>query len=168
MEEQNGLEQRLIRSIQDAHAVEQTVKRLLDSQISATDDPEIRRILVHHRQETERHERLLRERLEAHGADVSRVRDYAAIGGAMLKGLTDRVRSDKPVSNARDAFVTEQFEIASYELLERIAKRCGDDATAEVARRNREDEQAMARKISKHWDRFVDQTVARWERAVPA
>jgi ferritin-like metal-binding protein YciE len=44
--------------------------------------------------------------------------------------------------------------------LERLAKRAGDEETAEVARQNRSDEQAMAKKIESNWDRFLDLTLA--------
>jgi len=41
-------------------------------------------------------------------------------------------------------------------LLERIAERAGDTETAEVARQNRADEEAMAKKIEGHWDKFAE------------
>ena len=154
------LREKLVEYIEDAHAMEQNVSRMLDSMISTTDDPEITEVLRHHKEETEEHERRLRERLDALGAGTSTTKEAGAVGAALLKGLGDVARSDKPGKNARDGFVTEHMEIASYQLLERLAVRAGDTETAEVARRNRADEEEMARKIDANWDRFLDLTLA--------
>jgi ferritin-like metal-binding protein YciE len=153
---EHDLQEKLNDHIKDAQAMEQNVKRMLDSMIGTTEDPEIKGELEHHREETERHEQLLRERLEARGEGTSIVKEATGIGGALLKGVGDMMRSEKPVKNARDGYVTEHLEIAEYEMLERLAKRAGDDATAEVARRNCADERAMADKIEHNWDKFVD------------
>jgi ferritin-like metal-binding protein YciE len=73
--------------IRDAHAREENVLRMLDSMISTTEDPQILQGLNEHRTETERHETVLRERLEALGVDVTAVKDVPAIFGALVKGI---------------------------------------------------------------------------------
>jgi len=154
------LREKLVDYLQDTHAMEQNVLRMLDSMIGTTTDQETVARLRQHRGETERHEQLIRGRLEALGAGTSTVAEAAAVVGALLKGVGDQVRPDKPGKNARDGYVTEHLEIASYELLERLAIRAGDPETAQVARTIRQDEEAMARWIAERWDKFVDLTLA--------
>src|SRR3712207_375049 len=154
------LQQKLVDYVEDAHAMEQSISKMLDSMISTTDDPEIRSMLEHHKQETERQERRLRERLDALGAGTSTRKQVQTIATALMKGVGDMARTDKPGKNARDGFVTEHMEIAAYQLLERLAKKAGDQQTAEVARQNRAEEEEMARKIDSNWDRFLDLTLA--------
>ena len=154
------LQRKLVDHVQDAHAMEQTVSTMLDSMISTTDDPEIKKMLEDHKRQTQEHERRLRERLDAMGAGASATKSVGGLGAALFKGVGDVARTDKPTKNARDSFMTEHMEIAAYELLERLAKRAGDEQTAEVARLNRADEQAMAKKIDSNWDKFLDLTLA--------
>ena len=153
------LRAKLIDYVQNVHAMEQNVLLMLDSMIVTTNDEEIVRLLKRHKEESRRQLQRLGERLKALGGGpglVSVGKDLAAIGVAQAKGLADVFRSDKPVQNARDAFVTEHLEIAAYEVLERLAERAGDEATAAVARENRAEEEAMAERISENWDRFLD------------
>jgi ferritin-like metal-binding protein YciE len=159
MEDQK-LQRKLVDHVQDAHAMEQTVSTMLDSMIATTEDPEITEMLKQHKQQTQEHERRLRERLDAMGAGTSATKSVGGLGAALFKGVGDVARTDKPTKNARDGFMTEHMEIAAYELLERLAKRAGDEQTAEVARLNRADEQAMAKKIESNWDKVLDLTLA--------
>lgn len=153
------LEEKLVSYIEDAHAMETNVLKMLESMISTTDDADMRQALVQHKTETERHQDGLRECLEAHGKSPALTKEAPAMLGAMVKGLQDQIRGDKPGKNARDGFVTEHLEIAAYELLERLAERAGDAQTAEVARRNRADEERMAQKIASSWDKVMDLTL---------
>jgi ferritin-like metal-binding protein YciE len=153
------LEQQLVNYIEDAHAVEQHMLWALDRMIETTEDPKMRGHLQHHRAETERHKLRLEERLEAHGVTPSAVKDTGQIFLALGKGMIDKVRSDNAGKNLRDGFVAEHLEIACYELLERVAQIAGDEATAEVARGNRADEEAMVQKIRASWDEAVRQSL---------
>ena len=48
------------------------------------------------------------------------------------------------------------MEIASYQLLERVARRAGDEETAAAAAQNRADEERMAKLFEDQWDRFAE------------
>jgi ferritin-like metal-binding protein YciE len=146
--------------IEDAHAMETNVLQMLDSMIRTTKDKQIKRDLQLHKQQTKRHEERLRERLEKLGRAPSTRKEAQSMIGALVKGVGDQVRGDKAGKNARDGFVTEHMEIAAYELLERLAERAGDTRTATVARQNKREEEAMARKIAAKWDKFVDLSLA--------
>jgi ferritin-like metal-binding protein YciE len=150
------LKDQLIKHIDETLAMEQNVLRMLDGMISTTEDEEIRSELRHHKLETEEHASRLERRLEANDASPSTVREAAGIMNALMKGVVDMARSEKAGRNARDGYATEHLEIASYQLLERVAQAAGDEETAEVARQNRKDEAAMAKKIEANWDKFAD------------
>ncbi|HEV2712524.1 MAG TPA: DUF892 family protein [Gaiellaceae bacterium] len=150
------LRAQLVKHIDEAIAMEQNVLRMLDSMIASTDDDAIKEDLRLHKLDTERQIDRLRKRLRAHDASPSMVREAGGIAQALMKSVVDAVRGEKAARNARDGYATEHLEIASYQLLERIAQRAGDEETAEVARVNRKEEEAMARKIDQSWDRFLE------------
>jgi ferritin-like metal-binding protein YciE len=150
------LTQQLVKHIDEAYAMEQNVLRMLDGMIDTTEDPEIKNELREHKLETERHAERMQQRLESHSATPSMVREAGGIAGALLKSVVEKARGEKAGRNARDGYATEHLEIASYQLLERIAQKAGDEETAEAARENRKDEEAMARKLEAHWDKFAE------------
>jgi ferritin-like metal-binding protein YciE len=87
------------------------------------------------------------------------VKEAGGVMAALMKSVVDLARGDKAGRNARDGFATEHMEIASYQMLERVAKKAGDKKTAAVARQNREEEEAMARSIDSKWNKIVDQSL---------
>ena len=152
----SSLHEQLVKHIDEAIAMEENVKRMLDATILTTDDPSIVELLEQHKLDTQQQSQRLRRRLEAHGASPSLVREATAIFGAVAKLPLDFVRGEKAGRNARDTYAAEHLEIASYQLLERVAMRAGDEETAAVARQNRAEEEAMARALDEHWDTFAE------------
>jgi ferritin-like metal-binding protein YciE len=150
------LKNQLVKHIDEALAMEQSVLRMLDSMIATTDDPEIKEQLREHKLDTEKQADRMQRRLEANGASPSTVREGVGVVQALMKSVLDATRSEKAGRNARDAYATEHMEIAAYELLERIAQRAGDEETALAARESRAEEEAMAKKIASNWDRFAE------------
>jgi ferritin-like metal-binding protein YciE len=150
------LKDQLVKHIGDAYAMEQNVLRMLDGMIGTTEDPEIKDELRHHKLETERHAERMQQRLEAYDSSPSMIKEAGGMAGALVKSVVDMARGEKAGRNARDGYATEHLEIASYQLLERVAERAGDEETAEAARENRKDEEAMAKKLEAHWDKFAE------------
>ena len=157
MPELSPFQEQLINYLEDAHALEQHVNVALAALISAAPDvPELQEPLTKHKEETQQHIQRLEQRLEAYGRSPSKVKDAGMLFGAAGLGAMTKLRKDNAGKAARDGYTAEHLEIASYELLERVAKRAGDDETAEVARRNRADEEAMAQTIANSWDLALD------------
>ena len=88
-----------------------------------------------------------RERLEAHGAKPSVLKEAVmAVGG---KGfvLFARSQTDTPGKLAAHALSYEALEIGSYELLRRVAERAGDSETVQLAGQILAEERAAAEKL---------------------
>jgi ferritin-like metal-binding protein YciE len=140
--------------------MERAVLRMLAGMIETTEERELKEELRQHKLETERHAARMQQRLTAHSATPSVVREAGGIARALSKSVVDRARGEQAGRHARDAFATEHLEIASYQLLERTARRAGDEETEAAARENRKDEEQLARELEAHWD-----TVARGSRS---
>ena len=151
-----ALNDQLVKHIDEAYAMEQNVLRMLDGMISTTDDPEILDALEHHKMQTQGHIDRMKARLDAHDAQPSGVRQMTGMLQALAKMPLDMVRTEKAGRNARDGFATEHMEIASYELLRRVAERAGDEETVAAATQIIEEEKAFADVISANWDKFAE------------
>jgi ferritin-like metal-binding protein YciE len=146
--------------IADAHAMEENSLQMLKSMLMHTGDPQMRELLEHHVEETEQHRSRLKAKLDSTGEGTSTTKRGGALVSAMFKGVVDQLRTEKPSKDARDGYLNEQLEIASYELLMRLADRAGDQETVDIANANLADEKAMAEKISSNWDKVIDLTLA--------
>jgi hypothetical protein len=74
--------------------------------------------------------------------------------------LSGRIGGQNHGANARDAYVFEHLEIATYHLLEKVAERAGDTETAELARAHRGDNCEMGHKIRRNWENVLSLLLA--------
>jgi ferritin-like metal-binding protein YciE len=152
----DSLQDQLTKYLTDAHAIEEQALAQMRTAPKIAGDPEIASAFSRHLTETEGHERLVRERLEARGARPAPVKDLvAALTGKGFVAFA-RVQPDTPGKLVAHAFSYEHMEFAAYELLARVAELAGDHQTVDVARRIGEQEHAMAERLGSSFDLAVE------------
>ncbi len=148
----NTLDEQLTKYLTDAHSIESQALAQMRRAPDIAGDPAIAEAFARHLEETEEQERLIAERLEARGGSPSAVKEAVMrLGG---KGFILFARSQPDTSGklVAHAYSYEHLELASYELLIRVAERAGDAETVAVARRIRDQEQAMANRLEGLFD----------------
>jgi ferritin-like metal-binding protein YciE len=116
-----------------------------------------------HEGETRSQEQRVRERLEAHGASPSKLKDVAGQAGGFGMVLFARSQPDTPGKLAMHAFSYEHMEIAAYELLAIAAREAGDAETAAMAEAIADEEREMAARVAERFDDAVAQSLQRIE-----
>lgn len=155
-----SLEDQLVKYLTDAHSIEEQALVQLRRAPSNAKDPDLVAAFADHIAETERHEDIVRRRLESHGAEPSALKDLAMKAGGVGFVLFARAQPDTPGKLAAHAYSYEHLELGAYELLLRVAERAGDSDTAEAARRILADERRMARRLEACFDRAVTASLA--------
>jgi ferritin-like metal-binding protein YciE len=154
------LDEQLVKYLADAHSIEEQALQQLRAAPDAARDSELAEIFRQHLAETEGHEQAIRERLEAHGERSSTLKDLLMrVGGAGFL-LFARAQPDTPGKLVAHAYSYEHLELASYELLIRVAERAADRETVEVAQRIRDEERAMSDRLAACFDRAVEASLA--------
>jgi ferritin-like metal-binding protein YciE len=130
--------------------------RQLERAAELSEDEELQSLYQEHLEQTHEHERLIKERIEAHDLEPSAVKDLTMRAGAIgLRQLAD-VPPDTPIKLSMHFYAFEHLEIATYELLARVARDAGDDETASVAEQILEQEREAAEKIAGTFDKAVE------------
>ena len=154
------LDEQLVKYLADAHSIEEQALQQLRGAPDAARDPELAEIFRRHLVETEGHERAIRDRLDAYGERSSSFKDLLMrVGGAGFL-LFARAQPDTPGKLVAHAYSYEHLELASYELLIRVAERAGDTETVEVAQRIRDEERAMGERLAACFDKAVEASLA--------
>jgi ferritin-like metal-binding protein YciE len=142
--------------LDEAHAVETALVTNLTAHIAMTTDDDYRALLERHLKETQGHASAVERRRRALGRSGGRgivsfatrtVRDLVGQVLVLSKGPIDGIRTpdqrERMLKNARDECATEALEIATYDILETVAKAAGDNVTAKLAADHRRDEERM-------------------------
>jgi ferritin-like metal-binding protein YciE len=138
--------------LRDAHSIEQQALVQLRSAPDIAGDERIADVFRAHLAETETHERLVRERLDARGATPSAVKDGVMAAGGKGFVLFARLQPDTPGKLVTHAYSYEHLEKAGYAMLAEAARWAGDDDTAAVADRIQAEEAQMGERLAQHFD----------------
>ncbi|HEX2254190.1 MAG TPA: DUF892 family protein [Thermoanaerobaculia bacterium] len=144
----------------DAHALEVQSIQLLEKGPDLAGDAQLARIYADHLEESRRQARWVEERLDSLGASTSSLKDRALQAGALNWGLFFQAQQDTPGKLAAFAYAVEHLEIAGYELLQRVARRAGDQATVELTERILREERAMADRVAGAFDGAFEASLA--------
>lgn len=166
----NASQQKVAQYLSEAHASEQALVRVLQSQIAMTPSGSYRSALDTHLNETRRHAQRVGDRLASldHGSDpLTAVLGFAqeVVGQAMALGKTplDLLRGsggeEKILKNAKDTCATEALEIATYAAIGRLASAVGDDETAELAQEILAEEERMLQRVMREIPKLTDAVV---------
>jgi ferritin-like metal-binding protein YciE len=151
-------QQKVVQYLNEAHASEAALTRVLQSQIAMTPRGSYRSALEKHLQETRSHADRVQGRLTELGDSVNPLAAGLGIAEsvvgqviALTKTPFDLLRGsggeEKLLKNAKDTCATEALEIATYTALEHLAQAVGDDETAKLAASIRADEEAMLARV---------------------
>src|SRR5215210_6333379 len=150
------IDDQLVKYLTYAHSIEEQALAQMRAAPDLAGDPQLAEAFRAHLIETERHEQLVRERLDALGASPSRLKDAAGYGSGKAFVLFARSQPDTTGKLTTHALSYEHMEWAAYELLIRIARRAGDEDTAAMAEGIRDEEAAMAERLEGSFDRAVE------------
>lgn len=132
----------LERCMADVHAIEKQGLQLLEMGPRVIEDEALKRFFAAHLRESEEHEAMIRERIEARGAKPARARGAVLRLTGMQVGAFFAAQPDTTEKLVGFVAAFEHLEIAAYELLERAARRAGDHKVTGVAERILAEERA--------------------------
>jgi ferritin-like metal-binding protein YciE len=167
---QSRKNQKIVQYLNEAHASEQALVRVLQAQIAMTPRGSYRAALETHLDETRAHATRVGRRLKALDQGSNPVTTVVGavetvVGQALALGKTpfDLLRGsggeEKVLKNAKDACATEALEIATYTAIERLAREVGDDDTAKLATSILADEEKMLARVLREIPKLTEAVV---------
>jgi ferritin-like metal-binding protein YciE len=146
----------LVKHLRDAHALEAQALQLLEAGPLIAEFDALAEAFREHLEQTREHQRLVDERLAAHGERPARFHAGVMRMGALNLGTFFKAQPDTPAKLAGFAYAFEALETGAYELLSRVAHRAGDEETAAIAERIAAEERTAADRVASTWDAAAD------------
>src|SRR5436190_291361 len=152
---------KLVQYLTEAYGKEKQLETALQAHIGMTTRPPYKKRLQQHLRETKDHSRQVERRIKQLGASVPDIAidtstaissvfgKAIAVAQGPLHALRGTSEDEKLLKNAKDEFVEEAAEIATYSSVETLAEEGGDEETAKLARSIRRDEERMASFLQK-------------------
>jgi ferritin-like metal-binding protein YciE len=145
-------DEELVAALADAHAMEKQSLTMLQAAVKVAGDPQLEALYRGHIAETERHIELIEERLEAHDGGRSMLKDLAGRVSALVLGTGVIAQKHTPAKLVAVAYGYENFEVASYEFLRRLAERARDAETVGAVDRILVNERQAVEKLGASYD----------------
>jgi ferritin-like metal-binding protein YciE len=161
--EMTARDAKVVQYLNDAYATERRLEIALQAHIAMTPRADYKKRLREHLKETKSHARLVARRIKALGGEAetmslpgpeavvkgatgakAAVQRAAAIAQGPLHAVRGTGQQERMLKNARTEYQDEAEEIATYRVIEALAKAVGDKETAKLAREISREEKKMA------------------------
>jgi ferritin-like metal-binding protein YciE len=129
------VDKQLVKYLGDAHAMEMQSMEMLEKAIEIAGDLQLAQLYRGHLNDTRDHERYVKQRLEALGENASTLKNIAGKVGATGLGMLAQAMPDTPAKLAAVAFAYENFEVAAYKMLRKVAEIAEDQETVALCER---------------------------------
>jgi ferritin-like metal-binding protein YciE len=161
--EMNERDTKIVQYLNDAYATERRLEIALQAHIAMTPRADYKKRLRDHLKETKAHARLVARRIKALGGEAetvslpgpdavvkgatgakAAVQRAAAVVQGPLHAMRGTGQQERMLKNARTEYQDEAEEIATYRVIEALAKAVGDKETAKLARDIGREEKKMS------------------------
>ncbi len=153
------LRDHLQRHLAEVHAFESQAVQLLEKSEQLAAASSTKAVYSEALAASQQHAHWVEQRLDALGADRSRLIDTAMAAGGLNWGLFFQVQSDTPAKLAAFVYAFLHLEIGGYELLKRTARRAGDAETVQLCDRILREKVAAAKQLTTTFDDAVQATL---------
>jgi ferritin-like metal-binding protein YciE len=149
----------LRRHLREAHVLEIQSANLIQKAKETANDPLFTEVCHQRFEQSRKHAKILKERLDFLGAKPCKIEDHALRFGDWNWNFLFKLRADTPVNIVEFAYAHEHLKTAGYALLARTAKRACDTDTEELCISLMTDQRAMADRIAGTFDSVVHTTL---------